>query len=304
MISKLTGGDSVRLLSRDKTKDISREWYGKMSIDVGDSFRAIDTIEYWECKSTGFRWYSPDQAVGDGALYEQLSKNDWYYIPKKWEFCAALELIPEHASVLEVGAGEGHFISVAQRSGLSVQGVELNSKAAERARSQGFIVYELPLREIMAAAEKEFDVICSFQVLEHIPDPISFLRDMIDIVQSGGKIILSVPNAEVMRKIDPRNQDLLNKPPHHLGHWDIRVFRALEKILPVKVKSFSKEPLAAYHVAWMVTGYFRSLLSPLGENIAQIVANRYTTLPIQWLMRLGFRSLFPGHTLLVELEVL
>ena len=301
MISPLTSQDDARLLGRLSPKEIADKWWESMSVDVGDEFRNLEDIYYWECPETGFRWYSPSQAAG-GGLYTQLEKFVWYYMPEKWEFFAALNLLERASSVLEVGVGEGSFLKAARNKGHKVQGVELNPKGAERARALGFEVHELMLDKLRMQTTERFDAICSFQVLEHVPNPLEFLEGMISLLKPGGKLILSVPNASIMRKIDPKNQDLLNQPPHHMGHWDERVFRALEALLPVKVKSVHYEPLASYHIGWMVSGYLRSLLAPLGKSIPRLLVNRYSTLPLQWIMRAGVCKFFPGHTLFIELE--
>ena len=260
MISLLTGLDNARLLARLNANDIAEKWQKSLAVDVGDYFRMLDVIEYWECPVTGFHWYTPAEAAGKGELYIQLEKFDWYYIPNKWEFSTAINLLKAYSSVLEVGVGVGHFLQVACGKGHTVQGVELNPNGAKRARSYGYVVHELMLDELSKQTAQRFDAICSFQVLEHVPNPREFLVGIISLLKPGGRMILSVPNAAVMRKIDPLNQDLLNHPPHHMGHWDEGVFRALEALLPLKVKSVHREPLAVYHIGWMVNSYFRSLL--------------------------------------------
>jgi len=302
MISILTGQDNVRLLARHTSHEISEEWKKQLLIDVGDDFRNLGPIEYWECPITNIRWYTPEEAAGGCELYAQLENFDWYYMSDKWEFSAALSLLPFPASILEVGVGEGHFLQSAREHKHTVQGVELNPKGAKRARRLGFQVYELSLDDLSKQTNERFDAICSFQVLEHVPNPYKFLEGMISLLKPGGKMILSVPNSAVMRKIDPQNIGLLNQPPHHMSHWDESVFRALEELLPLKVKSVHREPLASYHVAGVVTGYLRNIFFQQGITIPRFLVNRYTTLPIQWLMLLGVRNFFPGHTLLVELE--
>lgn len=302
MISILTRTDDARLITRLDTNEIADRWQKVLAIDIGDDFRRLGYIEYLECNLTGFRWYSPPQAAGGATLYEQLERFDWYYMSDKWEFSKALSLLTGCTSVLEVGVGEGYFLRAAREFGFDVQGVELNPKAAGRARALGFQVHELTLHELSNRIIDRFDAICSFQTLEHVPDPRVFLEGMMSMLRPGGKLILSVPNAAVMRKIDPQNKDLLNQPPHHMGHWDEGVFRALERLFPLKVRSVHKEPLASYHIGWMLNGYLRNRLSLLGETISCFLINRYSTLPLQLLMRAGLRRFFPGHTLLVEFE--
>lgn len=304
MISLLTGKDDARLLAKLDAKEISEEWQHSLGVNVGSTFRNLGTVYYWKCPTTGFCWYTPAQAAGGGELYAQLEKFDWYYMEEKWEFTATLGLLKEASVVLEVGAGEGHFLRAARNRGHSVKGVELNPQAAARARAMDFEIFELMLHELKEQTDQRFDVVCAFQVLEHVPDPRQFLEGLIGMLKPGGKIVLAVPNAEVMRRVDPYNKQFLNRPPHHMGHWDENVFRALEKLLPVKVCSVHREPLATFHVGWIVNGYLRNVLSPLGKTVSRLLVNRYSTLPLQLLVHAGFGKHLPGHTLLVELEYL
>jgi SAM-dependent methyltransferase len=158
------------------------------------------------------------------------------------------------------------------------------------------------LKELGEQTEERFDAICSFQVLEHVPDPLEFLEGMIGMLRPGGRLLLSVPNAGVMKKIDPRNQELLNLPPHHMGHWSEQCFRSLEKILPLNVRSIHREPLAACHVSWIMNGYLRNFFFPDGGKLPRLFFNRYTMFPFETLMKAGLRHFFYGHTLLAELS--
>jgi 2-polyprenyl-3-methyl-5-hydroxy-6-metoxy-1,4-benzoquinol methylase len=301
MIPSLLTDKPACLLATLGAGEIAKEWHQNMDINLGDEFRELGLIQYCECRETGLRFYIPAAAAGTGQLYSQLQKYDWYYMPGKWEFGEALSLLEEPSELLEVGVGEGYFLQAAKQDGHSCHGVELNDQAAARVRSLGFEIYTQTLNDLSIHSQKRYDVICSFQVLEHVPDPIGFLRDMIALLNPGGRLVLSVPNAAVMRNIDPKNKDLLNRPPHHMTHWDEKVFHSLPKVLPIEVKTVCREPLASYHVAWIVNGYLRNKLGFAGHNLSRLLVNRYTTLPLQLALKAGLRYFFPGHTLLVEL---
>jgi len=302
VFSPLTGKSDVQRIATYSPKIIAEKWKYSMGVDVGADFRSLPTIEYWKCLTTGLGWYAPPQAAGKGELYSQLETFNWYYMPDKWEFDVALGLLEPGEHVLEVGVGFGHFLRAARNQGVLIDGVELNPSAAELARSQGFEIYKIDLAHLSSEIDMQYDAICSFQVLEHVADPGGFLRDMLKNLRPGGRLILSVPNAAVIRKIDPNNQNLLNQPPHHMSHWDSQVFRALENFFPVKVRSVHRESLANYHIAWFVTGYLRSLFSGLSTTANRVLFNKYSTAPICWLIKIGLNKWIPGHTLLVELE--
>lgn len=302
MNSIITNNSNVTKLGTVSPAVISQNWSETLGVDVGDEFRSIKQLEYWRCNETGFCWYTPAAAAGGGRLYSQLEKFNWYYMHEKWEFFFALGLIPPSKCVLEVGVGEGHFLSAAKAVGHLIQGVELNPEGARRARKKGFLIHEVTLAELALIEKKKFDVICSFQVLEHVPEPRSFIEDMLGLLKPGGRLILSVPNAAVMRTIDPNNENLLNQPPHHMGHWDESVFRALQNVLPIKMESVHREPLAEYHVDWMIKGFLRSKMSFIDKSLLRFIINRYTTWPLQWILKAGLNRFIPGHTLLVEFE--
>lgn len=105
-----------------------------------------------------------------------------------------------------------------------------------------------------------------------------------------------------MRVIDPRRENLLDQPPHHMSHWDEGVFRALERLLPVRVTDVYREPLAPYHIGWFVSSYAAVARERWGRAVGRLLLNRLTMPPIQWLLARGGRHLVPGHTLLVILE--
>lgn len=302
MKSILTRKENAVLINTIDPKKIAEKWKNDLAIDVGDKFKNLKKINYWHCKTTGFRWYEPKEAAGDKNLYEQLEKYEWYYMKDKWEFYKALNLIHKKSKILEIGSGEGHFLKAAQQKKHHVEGIEFNSKSAARIRSLGFTIYELSLNNLNKKIDKHYDVICSYQVLEHVSDPLEFIKETLNLLIPGGKIIFSVPNGEVMRKIDNGNDTLLNQPPHHMGHFDKNVFFALEKILPLKVKSFHYEPIANYHTEWIINGYLRKKFHFLGKTFSRILFNRFSTLPLQWLVKMGLKKYIPGHTLLVELE--
>jgi len=300
MVSPISGSNNTTLLKVLDTEEIAQRWYKQLGIDVGNTFRSIDKLEYWMCNDTGLRWYEPPEAAGSSHLYSQLEKYEWYYMSEKWEFVKTINSFIPNSNVLEVGSGRGYFIELAQKAGHSAVGIESNLSAVSFARERGLNISSNTLAELYDSGHS-FDYICAFQVLEHLPNPRQFLLDVIRLLKPNGHLFLSTPNHFFMQKIDPLNQDLLNQPPHHMSHWDKNVFKSLEKYLPLQVVSIEYEPLASYHVEWATNGYLKGLLTPLFPKlITRLIFNRYTTLPIHFILRAGLRKFLIGHTILVD----
>ena len=176
MKSPLSGAE-CSLLNTIEVEHIRRRWLEAMNIvwDPNPVVRGsnIGWIRYLALLSTRqLNWR------GEAPLYEQLQEFDWYYMPDKWEFRQALawiQALPFSQSLLEVGVGKGFFLQQARQAGLVPTGVELNPKAAASARALGFEVLMDPLDVIkQQLGESNWDVICSFQVLEHLPNPLDF----------------------------------------------------------------------------------------------------------------------------------
>jgi ubiquinone/menaquinone biosynthesis C-methylase UbiE len=100
--------------------------------------------------------------------------------------------------VLDVGCNTGYgtirFAPIAGR----IVGVDVSPRAIEAARQRApegrpeFIVttgFELPF------PRSTFDLVTSFQVLEHVPDPVAFLCELARVLRPGGMVILATPNA-------------------------------------------------------------------------------------------------------------
>jgi len=302
MLSPLTGLPNTYKIRDIRPDVIAERWRQELNVDVGDEFRSISVIEQWKCNTTGFEWYEPEASAGTGTLYAQLQKYDWYYMPEKWEFGTALGYFHNGSQILEVGVGVGFFLDTARKSGLKVSGVELNPSAAAAARKAGFTVFEDDLKVLAEKLGPIFDGVCAFQVLEHVPDPMPFLQGMLGILRQGGKLVMSVPNAAVSKVIDPGRLGLLDQPPHHVSYWDENVFRALEKLLPVKVVEVRREPLQPYHVGWFVSAMGAQLRHNLGCFFGRLLVNRVSISLSSRLLQMGLRKFVPGHTLLVVLE--
>lgn len=299
MLSPLNGLPNTEKIRDIDPRLIAERWRQELGVNVGEEFESLSVIEHWRCNTTHFEWYEPAFSAGTGALYAQLQKFDWYYMPDKWEFRAALELFHSGSRLLEIGVGPGFFLNAARNLGLEGAGIELNPAAAAVARNSGFDIYEEDVNTLAGKLGPVFDGVCAFQVLEHIPNPLPLLKGMLDLLRPGGKLALSVPNAAFHRFIDPDHIGLLDQPPHHVSHWDAFVFRQLENIFSVRTLAVKREPLQPYHVDWVVS----SIVGQLHKSIAgRLLANRLTINFAKRLLKLGLRKLIPGHSLLVVFE--
>jgi len=295
--SPLTGRANIEKLASYDVEKICKDWKERFDIDVVSEFHGYKHIDLYRCKETGLGFFYPGDVLGSAQLYAALQRFDWYYMKSKWEHQIALEDLNECQRVLEIGAASGAFVKAGLDSGINISGIEMNQDAVADAQRQGIPVSSAGLEDVAKELRGQLDGVCSFQVLEHISDPLGFLSPAVSMLQSGGVLILSVPNSQGFIEYD--DYCLMDMPPHHMTRWSEASFRSLEPLLSVKLEKVRMEPLAAYHTEWFlrVCGeHYRSTTS-----FGRLLFNRITQPVYRGLLKLPFvRRLFNGHTLYVK----
>lgn len=96
-------------------------------------------------------------------------------------------------TVLDYGAATGDFVQIARARGHTCEGIELSSDSRQRAlRMHG--IQLLSAEQSGAVGEGAFDVLHANHVLEHMPDPLKFLRWCSRVLKPNGLLVAEVPN--------------------------------------------------------------------------------------------------------------
>jgi 2-polyprenyl-3-methyl-5-hydroxy-6-metoxy-1,4-benzoquinol methylase len=252
--SPVTGSGDTQLTDTflsSHTISLYKEQFG---IDVNRFFKN-DHFSMYRCNQTGYRFYHPEGLDGDGEFYASLQSKlgEGYYHGWKFENQLAYDHINPTDKVLDIGCGVGNFLVKAKEKAAEVCGLELNEKAVAVCKQKGLSVHN----ELIAAhAEKKegyYDMVCMFQVLEHIYDIRSFLDDSLKALKKGGKLIIGVPNSEpYFNSYD--KYSTLNLPPHHMGLWNKEVFKKIGTIFNVEMQEFEYDTKGKP----LVTAYLRA----------------------------------------------
>lgn len=109
-----------------------------------------------------------------------------------------VELCPDEKHILELGAGSGVISKViSDTKGGVVTAVDINPSPMLRDRVANVLQADLNNPEWVKifSVEDKFDVIIAADVLEHLYDPWTTLRQMKNLLNKGGEIIVSLPHA-------------------------------------------------------------------------------------------------------------
>lgn len=237
--SPITSG-RVKLIKEIATKEIATIYKEGLDLDVNNYFKDLDQIYLYKCLDTGYEFYYPFTIYGNEAFYKTLEKHNWYYQKWKWEYEVTDTYVQEGQSIIEIGCGNGYFLSHLNKKKVNTLGLELNSEAIEKANKNGLQVLNTPLEVYSEKVDAKFNVVCAFQVLEHIWNINDFISHCLKLLKPNGKLIFAVPNNEAvffkeqkkLPKTNPRYVNqlqtlALNMPPHHMGLWRKNVFEKL-----------------------------------------------------------------------------
>jgi 2-polyprenyl-3-methyl-5-hydroxy-6-metoxy-1,4-benzoquinol methylase len=127
----------------------------------------------------------------------EIRSRYWAPVEHNSTLTAELEMIGAGKKVLEIGPGSGHMTEALARQNCAVTCVEVNQDLTSIARSscQKLIVADIEqLRPDVAFPGERFDVILFGDVLEHLKDPASLLRNLCGYLTPSGYIVVSLPN--------------------------------------------------------------------------------------------------------------
>ena len=160
----------------------------------------LDGVEFLHCRECGFVFaHGESAAVSEEGYYEAMGGYERFVEAKTHEW---RELFRDLASrttgrrLLEVGCARGYALALARQFGWLPSGVETSGEDAAFAQSKfGLSVYHGTV-EACPFEPGSFDVVTLWSVVEHVPDPLPAFRACARLLQPGGLLSISTPNAD------------------------------------------------------------------------------------------------------------
>ncbi|MGY1769926.1 methyltransferase domain-containing protein [Blastococcus sp. SYSU D00813] len=159
-------------------------------------------------------------------------------VHERWRVAA--ELIPDGATVLDVGCGSGEFLAYLKRErpGVEAVGADFSDASVDMVRKRGLEAFRLDLSH--EDVPGTFDYITCFETLEHIPDAETAVLKL--TAAARRQVIVSVPNVGYL---DSRirlalfgrfpNTNLVFHVKEHVRHWTVKDFHEWAHRLGLRV---------------------------------------------------------------------
>ncbi|MBF0282570.1 MAG: class I SAM-dependent methyltransferase [Zetaproteobacteria bacterium] len=144
---------------------------------------------------------SPNYAYWNDVIFpaSEEARRQKIFIPRVDRILKLCEKYEIHTdTLLEVGGGFGTFCDeVNQRQIFSrVVVIEPTPKLAQTCRDRDLEVIESVVEDAFFGKNQLFDVVVSFEVIEHLFSPSDFVQQMVRLLKPGGMLILSCPNGQ------------------------------------------------------------------------------------------------------------
>lgn len=177
----------------------------------------------------------------------------------------AKKLNPTGKYLLDFGSGKGQFLAVAKELEWIGKGIETEKARADYAQEKYQVDVDCLYFENGKITERQVDLITLNHVLEHLPQPIPLLDELLQSnLDQSGILYIEVPRSDSWQAKIAGSDWMHWDIPKHLTHWSEPHLRdQLEKL------GFQLIAKRSFSIHLGVLGMLQSLLTRLGfkENL-------------------------------------
>jgi SAM-dependent methyltransferase len=240
-------------------------------LQVPDHFLTGEKFELVRCSNCGFLFTQDHPDIEEiGRYYESadyISHNDptggisasLYRISREFMLrrkrkmvCRASGL--DKGSILDIGSGTGHFLSVMKNGGWQVKGTEINDKAREFSIAE-FGLEVLPPVSIGSLPSASFDAISLWHVLEHFQDPFIYASEIERLLKPDGVCFIALPNCSSFDAGFYKEFWAAYDVPRHLWHFTPATFKLFAEKSDFSIRSFRSLPLDVIYISILSEKY-------------------------------------------------
>ena len=241
--------------------------------------RDVDNLNVWKDSKSGViyidEFYTGDKTYVDGSYRDneldllRCSAPDYEgYTDLQRRFKKNLKFVAGK-KIADFGCGKGDFLKLVQPHCKEVIGIELQQNYLDDLNGSGISCFD----DISKLEDNSLDIIVSFHVIEHLPNPLEILSHLMLKVVSGGQVLIEVPHANdfLLSAVDCEKFKQFTLWSQHLVlHTRESLRRTLEFVgfSDVQIEGVQRYPLSN-HLNWLANnsaGGHKSSLSSLDSD--------------------------------------
>ncbi len=175
------------------------------TVTTATNMQGIDAREAAHFGKLAADWWNPK---GSSAMLHRLNPPRLAYLRERvdvhWDGDSASFRPLAGKRALDMGCGAGLLSEPLARLGAAVTAVDAAPEniGAARAHAQAVgLMIDYRTGTTDAVAGERYDLIASFEVIEHVPDPRAFVTALASLLADDGLLLLSTPNRTPLSKL-------------------------------------------------------------------------------------------------------
>jgi SAM-dependent methyltransferase len=138
------------------------------------------------------------QTIVNGYMVSREGDHDSQYPMRVFSFYRTLKKHAKHlpapgARVLDIGTAGGAFLDAAKQFGYDAYGMEPSADLVDRGTARGLQIEQGTI-ENHTFGRESFDLVCLWDVIEHLPDPKSSLVEIRNLLKPNGILLINYPD--------------------------------------------------------------------------------------------------------------
>lgn len=238
------------------------------------------TCDSVSCRTCGFGYAEP-YVAGDSTFYTLAYERSGYPI-WGWEYEVTKIAIKEtilglgqsSLRLLEIGSGNGAFVRKIAPEILPKENVfclEFSDYGRQIILDYGIECDGVDIRSLNnPKLERSFDIICMFQVLEHMDRLEQLFKKINHLATSQAHIFIAVPNPKRIQ-FNETHGNLLDMPPNHIGRWNQSSFELVGSKFGWKLVEHKIEPQNIYETIKQQITYRYLRMSQNSTSLANVI---------------------------------
>ena len=215
-----------------------------------------------QCKNCGFIYVNPRPTAEElketysEDYYQSFDMLDWDKKTSYFEeIISQIKPFVNKGRLLEIGCAMGYFLDTARQHGFDCEAVEFSQWASNYAREErGLKVFTGNLLEAKLT-DNAFDLIASWEVLEHVIDLREYFAEIKRILKPGGWLAFSLPNIDSLVGYFKNDVELM--PQFHFSHFSPKTLKRFLEQYDFKIKYLKTTKV----ISW------KTYLSYLGDRL-------------------------------------
>jgi cyclopropane fatty-acyl-phospholipid synthase-like methyltransferase len=174
---------------------------------------------------------------------------------------------------LDFGCGAGNLLRHVSQSGARAYGYDLGAPARALCAAKGLtLLDDAALREMAGT----FDAVSAIEVIEHVTDPLSFLRYLVSLLRVGGVLYVQTGNWNFVRLV--RDTPYI-MPEGHIHYFNPPTMRRLFETSGLREADVLNVSWIGHRLAKRAPVKISAAVRPL-ERLVRLVAPGYAQFPV------------------------